>query len=100
MKECPKDCSTIGSCPFAYTEESEYGQNSGCLPCGFEIINMRVYHGKTWACHSDSTKPCLGAINYLKENNLPYKVIDSKLLTLDDDWIVYSKKPNDVHHEV
>lgn len=74
------------SCPFACTEQSEYAQNTGCLPSPGEILNMRIHHGKTWACHSDITKPCIGAINYLKEHDLPYKVIDSVLIDERSDW--------------
>jgi hypothetical protein len=42
-------CGTKASnsnCPFAFTHESEYAQNMGCLPSQFEIINMRVKHDK------------------------------------------------------
>jgi hypothetical protein len=47
---------------------------------------MRVVHGKTWACHEDTSKPCIGAIKYLKEKSLPYHIIDSKLITEKDEW--------------
>jgi hypothetical protein len=73
-------------CPFAWTEASERVQNYGCLPTPQEIMNMRVIHGKTWACHSDPTSPCVGAIKHLQFKGLPHKVVDSKLITEDDDW--------------
>jgi hypothetical protein len=73
------------SCPFAYTDESEQIQNYGCLPTPLEIINMRVTHNRTWACHSDTTKPCIGAIRRLKELRLPHSVT-LPLVTEDDDW--------------
>lgn len=90
MESC-KDCSTIGCCPFSFTEKSEQIQNYGCLPSPMEIINMRVIHGKSWACHSNPNKPCLGAINYLKEKQLPFTVIDNKLITESDNWGNYCK---------
>ena len=83
--ECSKD-----SCPFAYTEESEKIQNYGCLPTPIDIINMRINHGKSWACHSNPSQPCLGALIALKDKGLPYKVIDAKLITEKDDWGVYT----------
>lgn len=52
---------------------------------------MRVHHGKTWACHSEPTKPCVGGIRFLKERGEPYSVIDPNLLTEEDDWGKYCK---------
>ncbi len=86
--ECVK-CSTVGACPFSFTRASESAQNLGCLPTPYEIICMRQKHGKTWACHSNPTKPCLGAILYMKANGLDFKVIDKNLLTENSDWGVY-----------
>ena len=86
-----KECSVTGGCPFAYTELSDQIQNYGCLPSPNEIINMRINHGKTWACHSNLNKPCLGAIKNLKKKNLPFKVIDKKLITENDNWNLYTK---------
>lgn len=79
------------SCPFAFTEESEQIQNYGCLPTPGEIITMRVKHGRTWACHSDNRKPCLGALQMLKERGHEFKVIDRSLLTEESDWNNYIK---------
>ena len=78
------------SCPFAFTELSEIAQNYGCLPSPYDIVQMRIKHGKTWACHADNTNPCIGAIKYLKENNLTFKVIDTKLLNELSDWNQYT----------
>lgn len=84
--ETVHECSTVGSCPFSFTEESELAQNYGCLPSPYEIIKMRVEHDKTWACHLNPDKPCIGAIKYLKEKGHPYKVIDTELVTEQIDW--------------
>lgn len=78
------------TCPFAWTEHSEMAQNYGCLPTRTDIVNMRVVHGKTWACHDEPTKPCVGAIQHLKESGLPYKVIDTSLLTEKSSWGLYT----------
>ena len=82
------------TCPFAWTEHSEIAQNYGCLPSRFDIIKMRVDHGKTWACHSDPAKPCAGAIRHLKEQGLPYQVIDKVLVTEIDPWHLYCETSN------
>lgn len=87
-----ENCSKYGSCPFAFSEESEMIQNYGCLPSNIEIVTMRVHYGKTWACHSNPTKPCVGAIEFLKKYNLPFNVIDKKLITENDDWSPYIEK--------
>lgn len=94
-EETPYECSEggHGSCPFNFfTEESNQAQNYGCLPQPLDIVNMRVVHGKTWECHSSDNKACLGAINYLKEHNLPHTILDKKLLNLKDDWGQYLRK--------
>jgi len=84
--ESCESCSETGGCPFAYTEYSEQIQNYGCLPTPQEIMVMRVVHGKTWACHSNPDKPCLGAIKRLKYYDYPFKVIDPMLVTEETGW--------------
>lgn len=74
------------SCPFAFTDESEQIQNYGCLPEPMEIVNMRIHHGKTWACHSDTENPCIGAIKYLHSKGMPYKIIDKDLISEKSNW--------------
>lgn len=89
----PKDrvvCSSVGSCPGAASHSSEYVQSMGCLPSLYDIVQMKVKHGKTWACHSDYTKPCIGAMRELKRRNLPHKP-SKELLTLEDPWEDYIK---------
>lgn len=76
-------------CPFAWTDASDIVQNYGCLPEPKDIVNMRVNHGKTWACHEEPTKPCVGAIRHLKEHGLPHTVEDPVLLTEESDWHLY-----------
>lgn len=85
------NCHTEGGCPFAYTDESEMIQNYGCLPGPYEIVTMRQKHGKTWACHSDNKKPCLGALLYQKEKGLEFKVLAPNLITEQSSWGEYCK---------
>jgi len=87
---CDHD-STECTCPFAWTEASDKVQNYGCLPEPYDIVAMRQIHNKIWACHSDNTKPCIGALNFMKEKGLPYKVIDHILVTESDNWGDYTK---------
>lgn len=85
------ECKCKG-CPFDFfSEKSETIQNYGCLPAPYEIKNMRVNHGKTWACHDTPTKPCVGAIAWLKKEGLPYTVIDKELLTENSKWDQYAR---------
>jgi hypothetical protein len=77
---CNKDC-TKTACPFAYTDESETIQNYGCLPTPLEIVAMRVIHGKTWACHSDNSKPCVGGLKEVRKKGFDNCVIDNNLIT-------------------
>jgi len=83
---CTKECSAVGGCPFAFTEESEKIQNYGCLPTPMEIVHMRQSHGKTWACHSDNTKPCMGALRFQRKLGMCAAVVDSDLITEESNW--------------
>lgn len=85
-----RQCSTVGGCPFSFTDESEVIQNYGCLPTPFEIVAMRQKHGKTWACHANPTKPCLGALRHMRKEGMQYRVIDKRLVTENDDWHMYT----------
>lgn len=60
-----------------------------CLPSPYEIKQMRIKHGKTWACHQDPTKPCTGAIKALKKEGAPHSVVDKRLITENDIWDQY-----------
>lgn len=73
------------SCPFAYTDESEQIQNYGCLPTPIEILYMSIKENKTWACHSDNSKPCVGALKRIKELGYIHKVV-LPLVTESDGW--------------
>ena len=84
MTVCPDD--ETACCPLSYTAAAEQAINLGCLPSEYEIIQMRVQHGKTWACHRDPEKPCSGGIRVLRDAGLPYHVIDSVLATEQTGW--------------
>lgn len=86
MTESCEQCSTTGACPFSFTDASEHAQGLGCLPTPYDIVQMRQVHGKTWACHSNPTKPCLGALKFQKERNMECHVIDPELITEKHDW--------------
>jgi len=81
------------ACPFAFTDHSETVQNYGCLPTLHNIRDMRVVHGRTWACHDDQTVPCAGAIAWLHKEGLPHTVVDPVLLTENDPWHLFIDKP-------
>jgi len=86
-----------GGCPFDFfAEKTEIIQNYGCLPTPHEIMKMRIIHGKTWACHSDTTKPCVGALSHLKKVGFEYKMIDDVLVDEKVDWSVYCKGELDI----
>jgi hypothetical protein len=79
-----------GGCPFDFcSEETEIIQNWGCLPTAHEIIQMRQNHQKTWACHSDITKPCVGAIAHMKQEGLQHRIVDKQLVDERHDWSLY-----------
>ena len=64
-------------CPVNFGNEmTEYSQNMGCLPTPYDIAKMRAVEGKTWSCHADISKPCIGGIYLCKSLGLPTKVIE------------------------
>ncbi len=67
-------CSGHG-CPVNYGNEmTEMSQNYGCLPSPYQIAKMKAVEGKTWACHADNTKPCLGGLHLCKAMGLSTKI--------------------------
>lgn len=91
MSETCDQCSTVGACPFAFTDDSEQVQNYGCLPTPNEIVLMRTKHNKTWACHSNTQKPCLGALRTMNDQGIDCTIVDSELITEEHDWDQYTK---------
>lgn len=71
-------------CPHALSDKSEYVQGLGCLPTPYETVQMRIKHGKTWACHANVDKPCIGTIDELKRIGQDFKVIDPHLVTVNN----------------
>ena len=47
---------------------------------------MRQVHGKTWACHNDTSKPCAGAIRFQREKGLDARPLDPELVTEASPW--------------
>lgn len=96
LNETCEECSTEGACPFSFTAESEYIQNMGCLPTPMQIVAMRQYEGRTWACHSNPTKPCLGAIKFQQEHGLDASVTgEHALVTEDSPWHLYVEREDE-----
>lgn len=77
---CDKNCH-LKSCPFANSAESEEAQSYGCLPSSYDIVGMRIFKQKTWACHNNPKKPCKGALQFLRRNNLDARIINTTLVT-------------------
>lgn len=62
-------------CPLNYgNETTELSQNYGCLPDPYMIAKMKAMEGKTWACHADNTKPCIGGLHLCKAMGLSTKI--------------------------
>lgn len=81
-------CSTIGCCPGAFNDRSEQAQRYGCLPTIWDIVEMKVKHNKTGACHSNESKPCLNGLKAVAAAGYDPKP-EGDLLTLQDDWESY-----------
>lgn len=58
---------TCTHCPFAFTDESEYVQELGCLPSPWDIIKMKRKSDHNWACHSNEKVICSGFVEFVKE---------------------------------
>lgn len=85
MKEpCKNPCE---GCPWAFTEKSEMIQNYGCLPEPMDTIVMRVSYGKTWSCHENTKKPCVGTLNELRSLDLDARVLDRELINEGSDFL-------------
>jgi len=73
--DCTKGACGGEACPVNYgNEATEMSQNYGCLPSPRDIIEMRALHGLTWACHDDTSKPCVSGVRLLKALKLPFKI--------------------------
>ena len=68
------DCNGDG-CPVNYgNETTEMSQNYGCLPSPYHIARMKAVENKTWACHANPEKPCIGGLHLCKALGISTKV--------------------------
>lgn len=72
------------TCPFSYSEEADYAQNTGCLPTRQGIIELKEKSGHNWACHYDETVLCGGFARYLMETRPDLNVKEGGLISYDD----------------
>jgi hypothetical protein len=55
-----------------------------CIPTALELMTLRKDYGVTWACHSDSEKPCKGMLGFMHMKGLSNKVLNKNLFTLQE----------------
>jgi hypothetical protein len=78
-----KSCRECDSeCPFSF----ENTLSGVCLPTAPELVTLKLIYDVNWACHSDSTKPCVGLIRTLKDAGLNHKVNKAIPLYTLEDW--------------
>jgi hypothetical protein len=65
--------SMCATCPFSCTEEAEAPINWGCVPCGYEIMELKRRYDRNWGCHSRPDRLCAGYVMAAREEGLDYR---------------------------
>lgn len=74
------------ACPFAGTDESENVQSLGCLPSGYDIIQMKKRSGHNWSCHESKPgelKLCAGMAETVHEMQIPVDIKSGGLISYE-----------------
>jgi len=74
------------ACPFAGTDQSEYVQGLGCLPSGYDIIQMKKRSGHNWSCHESKPgelKLCAGMAETVHELEIPVDIKSGGLISYE-----------------
>lgn len=70
-------------CPInIQSEEGELINSYGCLPCYADTIKWYKDTGKVWACHEDTSKPCIGFLKLAKSKGEKVSVNRNTILAL------------------